>query len=189
ALREQLTGVNALVSASQRLREFAEGLQTGANSGLSDTERLGVLAGEYQSLLGRAQGGDTDAMGKLQGTTNDYLRLVQTLSGSQAEYSVVSGRIAAELAAVAVIQEASAKSQADLLTAQIDSAQAMSAQMSAQFEVSAATKDLIAQQLSDSASQFEKQMTRLQKQIELGEVSIVLLDGLHMELTGVMHAV
>ncbi|NYT81451.1 tape measure protein [Alcaligenaceae bacterium] len=187
ALQQQLSSVNALLSAASRLKEYSQGLLSGADSGLSDAERLGVLAGEYQSLLGRARSGDADAMSRIQGLTGEYLSLAQQMSGSQAEYSVLSGRIAAELQATAVIQEASAQSQAWMLEAQIEATRLMSEGMAQQFEVSEATKSLIAQQLEDSAQQFEEQQKRLLRQIEQGDVSIGLLNGLPLELTGVLN--
>src|SRR5690606_13906366 len=46
----------------------------------------------------------------------------------------------------------------------------------------------IAKQLEDAEKQFQEQQKRLQKQIEQGDVSISLLDGLPIELTGVLNA-
>lgn len=187
ALQTQLSAVNALISASQSLGKYAESIFNGADSGLSDFERLDMLAAEYSSQLTLAKGGDTEAMGNLQGTTSAYLQLAQQLSGSQADYSVLSGQIAAELAATAAISGASAKTQADTLQAQIDAALAQAQYASQQFEVSAATKELIAKQLADSAKQFDSEMSLLQQQVQAGMNTNYLLEGMPVELTGVLN--
>lgn len=188
ALQGQLSAVNAILGATQRLREYAEGLFAGAASGLSDAERLDVLAAQYSTQLTLANGRDVDAMGKLPGVAGEYLALAQQLSGTQSDYSVLSGRIAAELAATAVVQGASAKTQADTLQAQIDAANSAAQYASQQFQLSAATKDLIATQLKDSAKQFDAEMSAMQAQLQTGMEANLLLDGLPAELSGILNS-
>lgn len=187
ALQGQLSAINSIISATQRLREYAEGLFAGSDSGLNDAERLNVLAAQYSTQLALAKGGDVEAMSKLQGVTSDYLALAEQMSGSQAEYSALSSKIASELASTAFIQEVSAKTQADTLQAQIDASTAAAEQASKQFEVSAATKALIAKQLTDSAEQFAIEVQAMQKQLQAGMDTNLLLEGLPSELTGVLN--
>lgn len=187
SLQGQLSSVNGILSATQRLREYAQDLFSGSASGLSDAKRLDVLSAQYKTQLALARGGDVDAIGKLQGTTGEYLALAQQISGNQSDYSVLSAQIASELAATAVIQEAAAAAQARLLQSQIDAALSTAQYSMKDFQVSLETQALIATQLQDSAMQFDVEMAAMQAQLQAGLDANMLIGAIPSELGGVLN--
>jgi len=58
--------IDAQRQALARLRDFADGLGLSSNSPLTAFQRLDVAKGQFDALLGRARGGDADAIGGLQ---------------------------------------------------------------------------------------------------------------------------
>lgn len=58
--------IDAQREALARLRDFADGLGLSSNSPLTAFQRLDVAKSQFDTLLGRARGGDADAIGNLQ---------------------------------------------------------------------------------------------------------------------------
>lgn len=58
--------IDAQRQALARLRDFADGLGLSSNSPLTAFQRLDVAKGQFDTLLGRARGGDAEAIGGLQ---------------------------------------------------------------------------------------------------------------------------
>ncbi|MBS7777706.1 tape measure protein [Acidovorax sp. CCYZU-2555] len=184
AAREQVNAAKQLLTAAQGLGSYAKSLGFSEASGLGETERLAALDSERRDLLAKARAGDTGAMQDLQGVTGNYLTLAQQMAVSQQDYSVLSGRIAAELAATAAIQEASASSQVSQLERQIAAAESVASSAAEQFKVSAATQKLIDDLLVESATAFETEATLTQKLIDQGVMTTTALQSLPAELAG-----
>jgi tape measure domain-containing protein len=64
-----------------RLRDFADGLGLSSNSPLTASQRLDVARSQFDNLLGRARGGDTDAIGSLQQAADALLSENRTVFG------------------------------------------------------------------------------------------------------------
>lgn len=188
AAREQVNAAKQLLSAAQGLGSYAKSLGFSESSGLGEAERLAALDSERRDLLAKARAGDTGAMQDLQGVTGNYLTLAQQMAVSQQDYSVLSGRIAAELAATAAIQEASASSQVSQLERQIAVAESVASSAAEQFKVSAATQKLIDDLLVESATAFETEATLTQKLIDQGVMTTTALQSLPAELAGAIGA-
>lgn len=184
AAREQVNAAKQLLSAAQGLGSYAKSLGFSEASGLGEAQRLAALDSERRDLLAKARAGDTGAMQDLQGVTGNYLTLAQQMAVSQQDYSVLSGRIAAELAATAAIQEASASSQVSQLERQIAAAESVASSAAEQFKVSAATQKLIDDLLVESATAFETEATLTQKLIDQGVMTTTALQSLPAELAG-----
>jgi hypothetical protein len=188
AAREQVNAAKQLLSAAQGLGSYAKSLGFSEASGLGEAERLAALDSERRDLLAKARAGDTGAMQDLQGVTGNYLTLAQQMAVSQQDYSVLSGRIAAELAATAAIQEAAASSQVSQLERQIAAAESVASSSAEQFKVSAATQKLIDDLLVESATAFETEATLTQKLIDQGVMTTTALQSLPAELAGAIGA-
>lgn len=169
ALQKELSAAQALLSAAQSLGDYAKSLQTSTASGLSDTDRLAALGSQYTMLMGKARGGDNDALSQLQGVSSDYLGLAQTLAVSGSDYSVLSGRIASELDKLATGQESTANWQISSAQSQLDQLTAQSEALSAQIEISDATKGLIAKSMIDQAEIWDRENTQYLSMISLQE--------------------
>lgn len=188
AAREQVNAAKQLLSAAQSLGDYAKSLGFSEASGLGDRERLAALDSERRELLAKARAGDAGAMQELQSVTGNYLTLAEQMAVSQQDYSVLSGRIAAELAATAAIQEASATSQVSQYERQIAAAEAVASSSAGQFTVSAATQKLIDELLVESATAFETESTLTQTLIDQGGLTVEVLKGLPAELSGAIGA-
>lgn len=189
AAQQQLSAQRELLNSAKSLGKFADDLFSGEQSGLSTTERLASLQAEYQSLLGRARTGDVEAIGQLQGVSTDYLRLAQKTSVSGVDYSVLSGTIAAQLASVSAIQQASATSQAKALEDQISKSQQQADSLSAaQFSVSDQTRVAIESLLSESIDGFQEQLRGMHDLAGLTEDQITAMKQWPAALNGIMSA-
>ena len=189
AAQEQLNAQQDLLRAAQSLGEFASDLFSSEQSGLSTAERQAALQSEYQVLLARAQGGDADAMGQLQGVSRDYLQLAQKTASSEADYSVLSGMVAAQLASVSAISQASATSQTQRLEDQIKlSQQQADALSAAQFAVSDQTRVAIESLLTESIGGFDDQLRSMQDLSDLTEQQLTALKQWPAALNGIMSA-
>jgi hypothetical protein len=189
AAQEQLNAQQDLLRAAQSLGEFASDLFSSEQSGLSTAERQAALQSEYQVLLARAQGGDADAMGQLQGVSRDYLQLAQKTAASGADYSVLSGMVAAQLASVSAIGQASATSQTQRLEDQIKlSQQQADALSAAQFAVSDQTRVAIESLLTESIGGFQDQLRSMQDLSDLTEQQLTALKQWPAALNGIMSA-
>lgn len=184
AAREQLNSANQLLGAAKGLGDYVKQLRFSEASGLSEAQRATALQKEYNSLLGRARSGDINAMQDLQSVSSNYLTLAEQMSGTQQDYTAISTRMAAELAATAAIQEAAASSQVARLEQQIAFAESTAASVAAQFKVSEATQKLIDDLLVESATAFEAESTLTQKLIDQGAVANDALASLPAELAG-----
>lgn len=184
AAREQLSFANQLLGAAKGLGDYVKQLRFSEASGLSEAQRATALQKEYNALLGRARSGDISAMQDLQSVSSNYLTLAEQMSGTQQDYTAISTRMAAELAATAAIQEAAASSQVARLEQQIAFAESTASSVSAQFKVSEATQNLIDDLLVESATAFEAESTLTQKLIDQGAVANDALASLPAELAG-----
>ncbi|MEG0003995.1 hypothetical protein [Comamonas sp.] len=202
AAREQLNSANDLLRAAQSLGDYAGKLGYSEASGLSEADRFAVLQSTYAGLLGKARGGDVDALDELQGVSSEMLQLKSLLSVSGVENSVFAGRVAAELASASAVQQASATSQIASLDRQIAAAEAAvtlaqetasAAVASAsyaeqQFSVSQDTQKLIDALLAESADSFAKEAAQAQKLVDSGQMTVDALQSLPKELAGAIGA-
>ncbi|MDL5036858.1 phage tail length tape measure family protein [Comamonas sp. Y6] len=185
ALQKEISAAQQLLSAAQSLGDYAHSLQFGATSGLSDADRLAALSGEYNLLIGKARGGDADALKQLQGVSGDYLSLAQTLAVSGSDYSVLSGRMAAEMEALAKGRELFAQSQVTGYEAQIAQLTQQSDLLSAQVELTDSTKSLIAKSMLDQAEVWDRENTQA---LTLQELQQRATDSLALMPDGIARA-
>lgn len=87
--------------ALSRLRDFADGLGLSSNSPLTAFQRLDVARSQFDSLLGRARGGDTDAIGGLQQAADALLSENRNVFGVSQIAVDEFNRVQQELRAVA----------------------------------------------------------------------------------------
>ncbi|MBF6630647.1 MAG: phage tail length tape measure family protein [Comamonas sp.] len=187
ASQEQLSSAQKMLTAARSLGDYAQSLFAGSASGLSASDRMYALNAQYQVLLLRAKSGDADAMGDLQGVSRDYLQLAQQRSSSSADYSVMAGRIAAEMQSVAAVQGASASSITGSLEAQIRALQAQASDLSsAQFDVSEQTRGLIEELLQESAVGFKDSLRGMEALADLTESQLTALRQWPAALNGIM---
>ena len=89
ALQDELDAANKLSDAIKSIAEYAAGLALSQNATLSPEARLAEAQRQYQTLVGKAQGGDVEAMGKLAGASDAYLEAAKTYYGSSTAYQDV----------------------------------------------------------------------------------------------------
>ncbi len=157
ALQQEISQAQDLLRAAKSLGDYVRNLRLGDASGLSEMDRRDALQGEYSRLLGKARGGDAEALSQLQSVSGSYLGLSQTLATSGADYSVLAGRVAAELEAVAKAQELVAQSGITAREDEIAQLTQQSELLSAQVELSDATKALITKSMIDQADVWERE--------------------------------
>lgn len=87
ALSDELDAANKLKDAIASINDYVRGMALGGNSPLSPEQRLAEAQRQYQELLGRAQGGDADAMQKLSGASDAYLEASKQYYGSGTQYA------------------------------------------------------------------------------------------------------
>ena len=87
ALTDELDAANKLADAIKNINDYVRGMALGGNSPLSPEQRLAEAQRQYQELLGRAQGGDADAMQKLSGASDAYLEASKQYYGSGTQYA------------------------------------------------------------------------------------------------------
>src|SRR5690606_2560318 len=66
ALQQEISQAQELLRAAKSLGDYVRSLRLSEASGLSDFDRRDALQGEYSRLLGRARGGDAEALQQLQ---------------------------------------------------------------------------------------------------------------------------
>lgn len=107
---------------ARRLREFRESLLVGDRSPLGVDARAAAAERQFADVARRAALGDTDAMDRLQGVSEDYLDTSREAAASAEEYYRALTRVQGSLLkteGVASRQEQIAQRQLDALTAQV----------------------------------------------------------------------
>ncbi|MGI9192075.1 MAG: tape measure protein, partial [Chitinophagaceae bacterium] len=87
ALGDELDAANKLRDAIKGINDYVRGMALGGNSPLSPEQRLAEAQRQYQDLLTKAQGGDTEAMGRLTGASDAYLEASKQYYGSGTQYA------------------------------------------------------------------------------------------------------
>lgn len=95
---------------ARSLRSYVDGLKLGNLSPLTTGEKLAEAAKQYQDTLAKAQAGDEQAMGALQGISSSYLDLARQYYASSDSYTQIFRSVTGSLDALGV----SAKSQAEM---------------------------------------------------------------------------
>lgn len=115
--------VTTLESSSSRFRAFAvdlrafrDSLLLGDLSPLTPKQKYEEAARLFEAVYAAAQGGDADAMGKLQGASSDFLRASQVYNASSSAYIADFSRVQAALTLSASSADSLATSSAAQLT-------------------------------------------------------------------------
>lgn len=184
---DALTQIDAQIAASEQAasaaRRVAEEYFSMAES-LTDYARSlrGETAGDsYRSILAAAQGGDIDAMGKLQNAAERFIESARQNSTSTEEYNRQVAQIQQEIlqvAAVANVQGTAANYQAQLL----DINTAVLEEIKASIENQNVTADLLREQLDALATVGElitasANLTVAQSITNTGELKTGLIDN------------
>jgi tape measure domain-containing protein len=120
ALQDQLNIANQLKSAFAQIKQYAEGLKTGALSSLSPEDKIKEARQQYATLVALAKGGDAEAAGKVSGQADVLLNLLRQYFGGSTAYATEFERIQKELEALGNTQtnEVSVQSKIDQLKEQ-----------------------------------------------------------------------
>ncbi|WP_418646562.1 tape measure protein [Thauera butanivorans] len=119
---ELQAAANRMGDFARRLREFRESLLVGDRSPLGIDARAAAAERQFADVARRAALGDTDAMDRLQGVSEDYLDTSREAAASAEEYYRSFARVQGVLLkteGVASRQERVAQQQLDALTAQV----------------------------------------------------------------------
>lgn len=81
--QEQL---DAQTRAARAIVDYVSGLQTGPDSALSPSARLSAAQATYNSVLGLAQGGNSDALGRITQDFENLRKAAQSFYGSSSGY-------------------------------------------------------------------------------------------------------
>lgn len=106
----------AALEAAGVLRDFSKGLLVSDLSPLTNAQRLSEAGSQYQSLLGRVQGGDVAAAGQLTSAASTYLGEARGYYASGSQYSAIFDSVQTMLNQVASSSESSMNWQEQLLT-------------------------------------------------------------------------
>ena len=98
SLNEQISLSERLQDLTQSLMGYVDELQFGSLSSLNPTDQLSAAQSNYSGILRAAQGGDVDALGKLQGASSSYLTEAQQYyGGATSQYASVFGGVTGDL--------------------------------------------------------------------------------------------
>lgn len=109
--QSEIEAAERLRDIGRSLRDYVQSLLISDLSPLTMGEQLAEAARQYNDLLGRAQGGDQDAMGRLQGAADAYLQLARDYYASSDAYTKVFGYVTGSLDALGVQAETDAQRQ------------------------------------------------------------------------------
>lgn len=105
------TNLEELVRLGKGLREYVQGLKVSELSPLTLGEKLAEAASQYQSTLGKAQGGDVTALAALQGMAQTYLQLQREYSASGSDYTSVFDSVTGALTGLGASTQTNAEQQ------------------------------------------------------------------------------
>jgi hypothetical protein len=93
--------IDELARLRASLRDYLDKLVLREVSPLSPTAKLSAAQAQFQALLGRAQGGDVDALRDIQGAADAYLQIARQLYASGPEFMSVWQSVIDSLSAIA----------------------------------------------------------------------------------------
>ena len=102
SLEKEINRLEALIDIADRLRDTIVDLQTGSLSALAPQAQVTVAASSFNSVLGRAQGGDVKALQALPSEATRYLTESQSFNASGGDYASVFSGVIDSLSAVGV---------------------------------------------------------------------------------------
>jgi hypothetical protein len=154
-----------MLSFGRSLRGYVDGLKLGSLSPLTNAEKLAEASAQYSEMLGKAQGGDTDAQAGLQGIASTYLDLARTYFAGNEQFSTIFGSVTSSLDALGVSSMSEAQQQLSLGTQSLGELQRLYSitetaygSLNAQYETAvgelAAAQDALVLQ-SDSLDQLK----------------------------------
>ena len=186
ALQKEVASAQQLLSAAQGLGSYVQSLRLGEASGLSEADRLGALGSEYTSLVGKARGGDADALQRLQSVAGDYLGLSRSMSASGSDYALLAGRVSSELEAVAKAQELVAQSGITAREAEMAQLTQQTEFLSAGVELSDEVKRLIQKSALEQQDAWGRESMRAETLQELQQRAV---DSLALMPAGIASAI
>lgn len=95
--QDEIASAEQLRDLGRSLREYVQSLTIGELSPLTLGEKLAEAGADYATTLAKAQAGDTNAMGRLQGAADAYLRLARDYYASSDEYTRIFGYVTGSL--------------------------------------------------------------------------------------------
>lgn len=104
------TAATALNTFRKSMAAFADSLLVGDLSPLSPQDQLNAAQGQFYSDLSAANGGDTEAQGRVQGDATTYLNLARAFYASSQQYTDIFDQVRTALGATKTV----AQTQADL---------------------------------------------------------------------------
>lgn len=96
--------VAAMTRAARQITDYLLGLRTGAESPLPPSARLAAAQTAYNSTLGLAQGGNTDALDRITKDAEALRIAAQAMFGTGAGYQAVFNQIQTQLGSLSAIQ-------------------------------------------------------------------------------------
>jgi hypothetical protein len=95
----------ATESAARGIVDYVLGLRAGADSPLSGSARLTAAQSAYNSTLGLAQGGNTDALGRITQDAETLRLAAQDFYGSSASFQAIFNQISQQLLSLPAVQQ------------------------------------------------------------------------------------
>ncbi|MGF7130524.1 phage-related minor tail protein [Paraburkholderia sp. EB58] len=140
-----------LVSQSQQLLSYVQGLKIGDLSSETPSEKLADAAQQYADTLAKAQGGDQTAIGNLSTAADNYLKLAQTYYASSDTYTQIFASVTSQLSAFGDDLQSQAESSGEISQQSLDQLTEL--------------RDIVAGQVSSADSQYQGVMAQLAQQL------------------------
>lgn len=106
ASREAADGLRELGDAGMRIRDYLRDLRTGGLSGAGPGESLSAAAAAYRADRAGARSNDPDALARIPGSADAYLRAALATASRASDYRAIVGTVTAELAALPAVKNA-----------------------------------------------------------------------------------
>lgn len=110
-IQAEIAANERLLDLSKGIHSYVSGLKISDMSPLTLGERLAEAGSQYADMLARAQGGDVDAMGRLQGMASSYLDLARQYYASSDQYTQIFDSVTGGLDALGVQAQSDAERQ------------------------------------------------------------------------------
>ena len=118
--QKEVDAAKSLLSFSQSLKAYVDGLKIGNISPLTTAEKLAEAGKQYNETLAKAKGGDVTAQGGLQKAADAYLNLARTYYASSSEYTAIFNSVTGALSGLGENVKSQAEQQLEVGTNSLD---------------------------------------------------------------------
>lgn len=118
--QKEVDAAKSLLSFSQSLKAYVDGLKIGNISPLTTAEKLAEAGKQYNETLAKAKGGDVTAQGELQKAADAYLNLARTYYASSSAYTAIFNSVTGALSGLGENVKSQAEQQLEVGTNSLD---------------------------------------------------------------------